>query len=344
MTLEGFVRAAGAAMGLARDSFGTGAAGEVGPAADAPPMPGGSAPGSGRAVEASNTESAQLTAHAAALSDRNDSAHAQLAAALAAARSGRARMDGIIDGATADVHALAPASLTPRGRRALVTALTQRLQDTQRALQDGQAGASTHAASSHAAAADYRAVAPLSPAAASAAPPPGTSMGAMPLAGLGSLPGMLGAEPGEPGGRSQGQRTATGAATPDGSTVDAVVSRALSQHGTPYSWGGGGKTGPGRGDDGRVGFDCSSLMQYAFAGTGMDLPRTTLEQIGLGRQVRPGDIQAGDLIFSNFDGRGPGHVQLAISSTHVVEAPHTGDDVRVSAVPAGHIVVKRILG
>jgi peptidoglycan DL-endopeptidase CwlO len=66
----------------------------------------------------------------------------------------------------------------------------------------------------------------------------------------------------------------------------------------------------------------------------------------LGQAVSPGGIRAGDLIFSNFgEGgvAGPGHVQLAISPTHVVEAPHTGASVQVSPVPSGHVVVRRIL-
>jgi peptidoglycan DL-endopeptidase CwlO len=345
MSLEGFVRAAGAAMGLARDSFGTGAAGEAAPAASAPAVPGGPAPGTGRALEAFDAESGQLNRHAVALGEQDGSAHAQLADALTAATSGRTRMNGIIGAAAADVDALAPATTTPQGQRALVRALTARLQDTHRALQDGYADATTRAAGSHTTAADYHAVAQMSPnGAASALPPQGTSTGAMPLAGLGSLPSLMGSQPGELGGGSASQRRATDAATAiDGNAVDTVVSRALSQHGTPYSWGGGSKTGPGRGDDGKVGFDCSSLMQYAFAGAGVDLPRTTYGQIGLGRQVPPGDIQAGDLIFSNFDSRGPGHVQLAISPSHVVEAPDRNMSVRVSAIPAGHIVVKRIL-
>jgi peptidoglycan DL-endopeptidase CwlO len=345
MSLEGFVHASGAAMGLARDSFGAGAASEVAPAASAPAVPGGPAPGTGRALEAFDTESGQLNGHALALGEQDGSAHAQLVGAVAAATSGRARMNSIIGAATADVNALAPATTTPQGQRALVTALTQRLQDTQQALQDGHADAATRAAGSRATAADYHAVAQYSPSgAAPASPASGTPMGAMPLAGLGSLGSLMGSQPVEPAGGSAGQRRATdAAAATDGKAVDTVVARALSQHGTPYSWGGGGKTGPGRGDDGKVGFDCSSLMQYAFAGAGVDLPRTTYEQIGLGRQVPPGGIQAGDLIFSNFDSRGPGHVQLAISPSHVVEAPDRNGSVQVSAVPAGHIVVRRIL-
>ncbi|OMC13511.1 C40 family peptidase [Mycobacterium sp. SP-6446] len=343
MSLEGFVRATGAAMGAARDSFGGGDAGRAAPPAGAPVTPRGPGLGTGRAIEAFDTESDRLNGHAAALAEQDGSAHAQLANAVAAAASGRARMNGIITGASGDVSTLAPATFTRPGQRALVSALTQRLQDTQRALQDGHADAATHAAAAQAAAADYRGVAQYSPSGTpSAWPLQGTSMGAMPLGGLGNLGGPMGSIPAEPSGGSEARRRATSGAV-DGSPIDTVVSRALSQHGMPYSWGGGGKTGPGRGDDGKVGFDCSSLMQYAFAGAGVDLPRTTYEQIGLGRHVSPANVKAGDLIFSNFDSRGPGHVQLAISPSHVVEAPDRNGFVQVSAMPKGHIVVRRVL-
>ncbi len=47
----------------------------------------------------------------------------------------------------------------------------------------------------------------------------------------------------------------------------------------------------------------------------------------------PSEVRAGDLIFpldSFGEGGvpGPGHVQMAISGTQVVHAPHTGDVVR----------------
>lgn len=347
MSLEGFVRAAGAAMGLARDAFSTGTAGEVAAAAGAPALPGVSAPGAGQAIEAFTNESSLLGTHAVAVGEQDSSGQAQLVRAVTAAASGRERMNGVIAGATADVQALAPAAHTPQGQQALVTALTKRLQETQQVLQDGSAEAGTHAASSNATAAAYQAVVPSAASgAASALPAQATSMAAMPLAGLGSLGSAMGPQLGGLASNSGSQGTGTSGAGANGSAIDAVLSRALSQHGTPYSWGGGGKTGPGRGDDGRVGFDCSSLMQYAFAGAGVDLPRTTYAQIGLGHAVSPADIRPGDLIFSQFGEGGvpgPGHVQLALGNGHVVEAPHTGSSVRVSAMPAGHVVVRRIL-
>ncbi|MCC5582368.1 C40 family peptidase, partial [Microtetraspora sp. AC03309] len=63
--------------------------------------------------------------------------------------------------------------------------------------------------------------------------------------------------------------------------VEYVIRRAGSQIGVPYSWGGGSLTGPSRGVDsgaGTVGFDCSGLTRYAFAGVGLLLPRYSGDQ------------------------------------------------------------------
>jgi cell wall-associated NlpC family hydrolase len=71
------------------------------------------------------------------------------------------------------------------------------------------------------------------------------------------------------------------------------------------------------------------------------LGRDTYAHINEGVPVPAGEVRAGDLIFpSSFgeDGRpGPGHVQLAISPTQVVEAPHTGAVVRAASMPADYV-------
>ncbi len=67
-----------------------------------------------------------------------------------------------------------------------------------------------------------------------------------------------------------------------------VMRRAMSQMGVPYSWGGGNANGPSRGiDDGAntVGFDCSGLILYAFAGVGIKLPHSSGSQYNAGRKI-----------------------------------------------------------
>jgi cell wall-associated NlpC family hydrolase len=115
------------------------------------------------------------------------------------------------------------------------------------------------------------------------------------------------------------------------STAGAVaVQWALAQIGTPYVWGG---ETPG------VGFDCSGLVQAAYAVAGIRLPRVAQEQYDNTPKV-PADspLAPGDLVFF---GAGPStvdHVGLYIGvvdgQSVMVDAPHTGADVRAEAFPA----------
>jgi cell wall-associated NlpC family hydrolase len=82
--------------------------------------------------------------------------------------------------------------------------------------------------------------------------------------------------------------------------IDYVIQRALSQRGVPYIYGGGNATGPSPGTGpgaNTVGFDASGLMQYAFAGVGIKLPRSSAEQYNAGRKVPPAQARRGDMIF-----------------------------------------------
>jgi cell wall-associated NlpC family hydrolase len=116
-----------------------------------------------------------------------------------------------------------------------------------------------------------------------------------------------------------------------------IAEVALKKLGTPYVWGGGNVNGPTGG-----GFDCSGLAQYAtYQATGIVLPRTTGEQINQGIRVATSQAEAGDLVFSNFQGGIPQHVQIALGNGQVVHAPQDNDVVRIAHIPAS-AVVKRI--
>ncbi|WP_019930947.1 C40 family peptidase [Nocardia sp. BMG111209] len=128
----------------------------------------------------------------------------------------------------------------------------------------------------------------------------------------------------------------------DGTAGGSAVRAANAAVGTPYVWGGGGARGPSGG-----GFDCSGLTQYAVAqasGGHVVLPRTTYEQIYSGVRIPASDVRPGDLVFpaSSFSARGPEHVQLAAGNGMVIEAPHSGANVRWSRMP-GNAVVVRVL-
>lgn len=120
-------------------------------------------------------------------------------------------------------------------------------------------------------------------------------------------------------GQTQTQTVAAG--TAGGTAVD----WALAQVGTPYIWGG---ETPG------VGFDCSGLVQVAYKVAGISLPRVAQDQYDRTAKLGPGNpVEPGDLIFF---GGGPSdvtHVGIYVGNGQMVDAPHTGADVRVEATP-----------
>lgn len=120
------------------------------------------------------------------------------------------------------------------------------------------------------------------------------------------------------------------APSPDGtlalkSTGREVAETALSQRGKPYVWGA---------EDPRHGFDCSGLVQWAWAQHGVKLPRTTWQQITVGRAVDVKDMQPGDAIFfdMNHGQRDANHVGIYIGNGKMVAAPKPGDVVKTYTV------------
>lgn len=105
------------------------------------------------------------------------------------------------------------------------------------------------------------------------------------------------------------------------STSD-VVNYALKFQGIPYVWGG---TSPS-------GFDCSGLVQYCYAHFKINLPRTSEEQFKVGTAVDKSNLKPGDLVF--FEGNPPGHVGMYIGDGKYIQAPKTGDVVKVSLLSA----------
>jgi peptidoglycan DL-endopeptidase RipA len=126
--------------------------------------------------------------------------------------------------------------------------------------------------------------------------------------------------------------------------TDIVVQRGLSQRGVPFSWAGGGVTGPSRGKGTgatTVGFDASGLMQYAYAGAGLKLPRSSGEMYRTGQKVLPQQAQRGDLIFY-----GPGGMQSVAMYLGNNQMLEVGDVVQVSPVRSNGMApyLVRVLG
>ncbi|QFS93362.1 Peptidoglycan endopeptidase RipA precursor [Mycobacterium sp. THAF192] len=112
-----------------------------------------------------------------------------------------------------------------------------------------------------------------------------------------------------------------------------VIRRAMSQLGVPYSWGGGNANGPSRGIDqgaNTVGFDCSGLMLYAFAGVGIKLDHYSGSQYNAGRKIPSSQMRRGDLIF--YGPNASQHEAMYLGDGMMIEAPYTGSVVKISPV------------
>ncbi|MFC8721883.1 C40 family peptidase [Kitasatospora sp. NPDC057198] len=112
--------------------------------------------------------------------------------------------------------------------------------------------------------------------------------------------------------------------------VQTAIRWALGQLGTPYQWGGSCEDSHGADPMGRC--DCSSLMQMAYKAAGVTLTRTTYTQVGEGTAVPFNALKPGDLLFTTGTAAVPEHVGMFIGGGLVVQAPHTGDVVKVSTL------------
>lgn len=104
-----------------------------------------------------------------------------------------------------------------------------------------------------------------------------------------------------------------------GGIVGEIIGYAKSALGDPYVWGG---VGPNS-------FDCSGLLFWAFRQAGIDIPRTSQEQWKFGPRVPNGQEQPGDFVFFHMGADGPQHVGMVIGDGKMIEAPHTGDVVKI---------------
>jgi cell wall-associated NlpC family hydrolase len=102
---------------------------------------------------------------------------------------------------------------------------------------------------------------------------------------------------------------------PTNTAGEKAVAFAYLQLGKPYVWG---ATGPDY-------YDCSGLVQAAWASAGVSIPRDTYSQYAALPHVPMSAIQPGDLIF--FDGLG--HVGIFVGNNTVIDAPQAGEDVEL---------------
>jgi cell wall-associated NlpC family hydrolase len=150
------------------------------------------------------------------------------------------------------------------------------------------------------------------------------------------------------GGSSSGGGWSSGPSAPSGGSWTAAkgraaVRRAESQLGVPYAWAGGGVDGASWGvcdssngapNDCNVrGFDCSGLVLFAWGRYWAHYAATQYTQAG---SYHPslGNLRPGDLLFWSYDGTigGIHHVAIYIGGGEIIQAPESGDVVRISSM------------
>ena len=106
-----------------------------------------------------------------------------------------------------------------------------------------------------------------------------------------------------------------------GVTAQQVLAYAYQFEGYPYVWGGSSPS---------TGFDCSGFVQYVYAHFGINLPRTTFEQVNCGTPVSLNNIKPGDLVFEFGSSEGPNHVGIYIGNGQMIDAAGVGQGVTIS--------------
>jgi peptidoglycan DL-endopeptidase CwlO len=119
------------------------------------------------------------------------------------------------------------------------------------------------------------------------------------------------------GGGSGSSGAGTTQATYTGSTstqAGKAVAFAYAQLGKPYAWG---ATGPDS-------YDCSGLVQAAWASAGVSIPRTTYDMWASLPHISSSSLQPGDLLFY----AGESHVSIYVGGGYIIDAPQTGENVQ----------------
>jgi cell wall-associated NlpC family hydrolase len=97
-----------------------------------------------------------------------------------------------------------------------------------------------------------------------------------------------------------------------------AVAYVYSKLGDPYVYG---ATGPSS-------FDCSGLVQAAWAAAGVSIPRTTYEQVAALPAVSTSNLQPGDVLFFSGDS----HEAMYVGNGYIIDAPQTGQSVEKVAL------------
>ncbi len=104
--------------------------------------------------------------------------------------------------------------------------------------------------------------------------------------------------------------------------VAAVIAFARAQLGKPYVWAG---AGPNV-------WDCSGLTMVAWRQAGVNLSHYAPTQYTATAHIPIAQLQPGDLVFYGTSGATSHHVALYIGGGMMIQAPHTGDVVKISSI------------
>jgi cell wall-associated NlpC family hydrolase len=117
---------------------------------------------------------------------------------------------------------------------------------------------------------------------------------------------------------------------PTENTVDGqALQEALTRRGDPYVWA---AAGPSQ-------FDCSGLVVWAFAQEGISLPHYTGDLWNSGMHIARADLEPGDLVFFGAD---ISHVGFYVGDGMMLDAPNTGDVVRIQPLFSDYVGAVRI--
>jgi hypothetical protein len=117
------------------------------------------------------------------------------------------------------------------------------------------------------------------------------------------------------------------------SSSSTLINIAHGYIGSPYSYGG----------TSSAGFDCSGFTQRVFIDGGSSLPRTTSGQFNVGASVSKDNLQPGDLVFFNTNGKSVSHVGIYIGSNNFIHAS-SSSGVMISSIYDPHYWGSRYIG
>jgi cell wall-associated NlpC family hydrolase len=111
-------------------------------------------------------------------------------------------------------------------------------------------------------------------------------------------------------------------ANPNAETKSSMAAtQALTLVGKPYRFGG----------NSPQGFDCSGLVQYSYSLAGVNLPHGTNHLRRLSRPITQNQLQRGDILFFNQEGKKSSHVALYLGDDRFIHSPSSGKNVYIAS-------------